>query len=159
MLLFTTCLYQFDKQVINVHAVCYILMEKINCASQNNEIKWQSGGFSQGNFPGIIVNHMFTLCNWFRVNVKRWSRFVTTQVKSTLSAPLCRQRGIHSDYYSWSVLLVLRFEKNIFFLFITICWLFVWTQQIGGSVCSGHFHVHDVLVWNHFEFTMCLITT
>ena len=28
-------------------------------------------------------------------------------------------------------------------------------QQIGASVCSEHFLVHDVLIWNHFEFTMC----
>ena len=33
-------------------------------------------------------------------------------------------------------------------------------QQIGASVCSAVFCVHDVLIWNYFEFTtMCSITT
>ena len=32
------------------------------------------------------------------------------------------------------------------------------TQQIGAGVCSGYFCVHDVLIWKHFEFTMCSIT-
>ena len=33
------------------------------------------------------------------------------------------------------------------------------SQQIGASVCSRNFRVHDVLIWNHFEFTPCSITT
>ena len=33
------------------------------------------------------------------------------------------------------------------------------TQQIGASVCSENFRVHDMLIWNYFEFTMCSIIT
>ena len=33
------------------------------------------------------------------------------------------------------------------------------SQQIGGNVYSGNFRVSHVLIWNHFEFTMRLITT
>ena len=36
-------------------------------------------------------------------------------------------------------------------------WYYIVSQQIGGSVCSGHRHAHDVLIWNHFEFPMCSI--
>ena len=28
------------------------------------------------------------------------------------------------------------------------------TQQNVDKVCSGNFRVHDVLIWNYFEFTM-----
>ena len=30
---------------------------------------------------------------------------------------------------------------------------------IMASMCSGNFRVYDVLIWNHFEFTMCSTTT
>ena len=33
------------------------------------------------------------------------------------------------------------------------------SQQIGASVCSGNFRVHDVLIWHHLEFTMCPTNT
>ena len=33
------------------------------------------------------------------------------------------------------------------------------SQQIGASMCSENFSVHDVLIWNHFVFTICSIAT
>ena len=30
----------------------------------------------------------------------------------------------------------------------------VYFQQIGASVYSGNFRVHDVLIWDHFDFNM-----
>ena len=49
--------------------------------------------------------------------------------------------------------------REIFFWKIELTHQIGVNQQIGASGCLGNAHVHDVLTWNRFEFTVCLITT
>ena len=55
--------------------------------------------------------NLLAFCSWFCVGVQR-SCFVNTHVKSILCTHVGRQRGVHSEFYRWSVLVVWDCQKN-----------------------------------------------
>ena len=75
--------------------------------------------------------------------------------------------SVASDMKQHTTMLIC--SHNISFLLMSQSKLFLWlnfcarwensavdiSQQTGASMCSGN--LHDVLIWNLFEFIMCLI--